>query len=284
MRYLTIAGCASQSWHQQWAGGLPVGLFCMKLYDMTIRRRVKRRRGPNKPADERKDYLIQARVPRDLDEVLKQDAKRRRLSVSHLIRNVLQDTYELVDGVIGDVDQIVQDSVKLSGRVTRDAKQIARSAAGLRERATDRRDAEPGPDKPRPEQPHDAPAPESRREAPSSERALEMPAPRSRREASSERHRDAPAAEREYEAPAAETRREAPVAERRRGAEASREFDARTADVYAWQAVVLNRAAHCERCERPLVRGETAHLGLSQTPSTAPRWLCIDCLALLAER
>jgi hypothetical protein len=100
---------------------------------MTIRsRRARHRRGPNKPDAERKDYLIQARVPRDLDALLKEDAKRRRLSVSHLIRNVLEDTYKLVDGVIDEVDQLVQSSVELSGRVTRDAKQIARSAAGLR--------------------------------------------------------------------------------------------------------------------------------------------------------
>jgi hypothetical protein len=251
----------------------------MKLYDMTIRRRAKRRRGPNKPADERKDHLIQARVPRDLDEVLKQDAKRRRLSVSHLIRNVLQDTYELVDGVIDEVDQIVQDSVKLSGRVTRDAKHIARSAAGLRERSRD----EPRRNAPPPEQTREAPAPESRREAQATESRRKAPARESYRKAPPpEQRREEPARESRREAPLAENRREASLAESRRKAEVSRAFDARTADVYAWQAVVLNRGAHCERCERALVRGETAHLGLSQSPSKPPRWLCSDCLALLS--
>jgi hypothetical protein len=237
----------------------------MKLYDMTIRRRSRRRRGPNKPADERKDYLIQARVPRDLDTVLKQDAKRRRLSVSHLIRNVLQDTYELVDGVIGEVDQIVQDSVDLTGRVTRDAKQIARSAAGLRERA-----GAAGRER-------DVDAPAGQRDAASAER---------RREArDSVRQRAAAAREQPREARDAVRRREVEGRERVRTWKSSAaDFDARTADVYAWQAVVLNRAARCERCRRDLDRGETAHLGLSQTPSTAPRWLCPGCLALLSER
>ena len=180
----------------------------MKLYDVTIRRRSRRRRGPSKSDEERKDYLIQARVPRDLDEVLKKDAKRRRLSVSHLIRNVLQDTYELVDGVIEDVDQLVQDSVELTGRVTRDAKHIAQSASAL--------GARKNKDKTR--------------------------------------------------------------------ARAAPDFDARTADIYAWQAVVLHRSAHCERCTRELERGDAAHLGLCQTPATLPRWLCPDCLAKLTAR
>jgi hypothetical protein len=176
---------------------------------MTLRsRRARRKRGPNKPAAERKDYLIQARVPRDLDEVLKQDAKRRRLSVSHLIRNVLEDTYKLVDGVIDEVDHLVQNSVELSGRVKRDAKQIARSAAGLRA------------------------APQT---------ASEQATP----------------------------------------GEASRQFEASTADIYAWNSVVLNRAAHCERCTRALGKGETAHLGLSQAASARPRWLCSACIAAL---
>jgi hypothetical protein len=188
----------------------------MKLYDMTIRKRSRRRRGPNKPAEERKDHLIQARVPGDLEAVLKQDAKRKRLSVSHLIRNVLEDTYKLVDGVIDEVDHLVQDSVELTGRVKRDAKQIARSAAGLRSSVSS--DAE---------------------------------------------------------------RREAAVVSKPRAREAARAFEARTADIYAWNAVVLNRAASCERCGRALERGDTGHLGLSQHPTAAPRWLCADCLATL---
>ena len=72
-----------------------------------------------------KDRLIQARVPRDLESTLKQEAQRRRLSVSHLIRNVLEDTFDLVDGVVSDVDQIVSDSVHLARNVRRNARRLA---------------------------------------------------------------------------------------------------------------------------------------------------------------
>ncbi|MGD8860384.1 MAG: hypothetical protein PVI30_10250 [Myxococcales bacterium] len=96
--------------------------------------RRSRRRGPRKDPEERKDYLIQARVPRDLQSTLKHEAARRRLSVSHLIRNVLEDTFDLVDNVVTEVDHIVSDSVGLAEQVTRDARKVARSAAGVRER------------------------------------------------------------------------------------------------------------------------------------------------------
>ena len=55
----------------------------------------------------RKDRLIQTRVPRALEKTLKREAERQRLSLSHLIRNILEDAFELMDGVVADVDQIV---------------------------------------------------------------------------------------------------------------------------------------------------------------------------------
>lgn len=75
-----------------------------------------------------KDRLIQTRVPEDLESALKNEAKKRRLSVSHLIRNVLEDTFNLVDGVVVEVDNIVQDSVGLAARVSRDAGRLASHA------------------------------------------------------------------------------------------------------------------------------------------------------------
>ncbi len=77
-----------------------------------------------------KDRLIQTRVPGDLESVLKKEASRRRLSVSHLVRNVLEDTFDLVDGVVADVDTIVQDSMGLANRVRRNAGRIASRAVG----------------------------------------------------------------------------------------------------------------------------------------------------------
>ncbi len=73
----------------------------------------------------RKDRLIQTRVPEDLESTLKREARRRRLTVSHLIRNILEDTFQLVDDVVANVDEIVTESVELAKRVGRDAKRVA---------------------------------------------------------------------------------------------------------------------------------------------------------------
>jgi hypothetical protein len=75
--------------------------------------------------ERRKDRLIQTRVPRDLESTLKREAHRRRLSVSHLIRNILEDTFQLVDDVVANVDEIVTESVELARRVGRDARRVA---------------------------------------------------------------------------------------------------------------------------------------------------------------
>ena len=73
---------------------------------------------------ERKDRLIQTRVPEKLETTLKDEARRRRTTVSQMIRNVLEDTFDLVDGVVANVDQIVTDSVELAHQVGRDARKI----------------------------------------------------------------------------------------------------------------------------------------------------------------
>ena len=75
---------------------------------------------------ERKDRLIQTRVPEKLETTLKDEARRRRTTVSQMIRNVLEDTFDLVDGVMANVDQIVTDSVELAHQVGRDARKISR--------------------------------------------------------------------------------------------------------------------------------------------------------------
>ncbi|MCH8543790.1 MAG: hypothetical protein LAT61_09495 [Alcanivorax sp.] len=86
--------------------------------------RARRGRKPAEEAD-RKDRVIQTRVPRDLETTLKDAAERERVSVSHLIRHVLEDTFNLVDNIVAD-------SASLVGNVTRDAKRLAASARGER--------------------------------------------------------------------------------------------------------------------------------------------------------
>jgi hypothetical protein len=68
---------------------------------------------------------------------LREAAKQKRVTVSQLIRNVLEDTFELVDDVVGE-------AVSLGATVKRDALRIADSAKGRkRSAAAARSDADP---------------------------------------------------------------------------------------------------------------------------------------------
>src|SRR5262245_47729316 len=89
---------------------------------MTTTRRPRRGR-PKAAEGERKDRLVQTRVPEDLDETLREEARRRRTTVSQLVRNVLESTFQLVD-------DIVAGAANLTETVTRDAKRIAAAAKG----------------------------------------------------------------------------------------------------------------------------------------------------------
>jgi hypothetical protein len=109
-----------------------------------------RRRPSSRP---RKDRLIQTRVPRDLEETLKHQAERRRLSVSHLIRNVLEDAFNLVDGVMDHVDVLVADSTDLGRQVRRDARDIAKKAQEVGRHSGRGESAEPGTAEPAPAEP-----------------------------------------------------------------------------------------------------------------------------------
>ena len=95
----------------------------------------KRRRGrPPAPEAERKDRLVQTRVDEDLDEALREAARKQRTTVSQLIRNVLHDTFQLVD-------DIVANTATLTDSVRRDAQRIAASAAGMKRQVAPARPA-----------------------------------------------------------------------------------------------------------------------------------------------
>ena len=81
---------------------------------------------------ERKDRLIQTRVPEKLETTLKREAQRRRATVSQTIRNILEDTFSLVDGVVANVDHIVSDSVELAQQVGRGARRLGETARAAR--------------------------------------------------------------------------------------------------------------------------------------------------------
>jgi hypothetical protein len=54
------------------------------------------------------------------------------------------------------------------------------------------------------------------------------------------------------------------------------------AQVYAFQELVLNRAAECARCEAVIGRGTRAYLGLTGESDAARIWVCADCLDTLS--
>jgi hypothetical protein len=93
---------------------------------------------------QRKDRLIQTRVPQNLENTLKDEARKRRLSVSHLIRNVLEDTFNLVDNVVTEVDRVVADSVGMAQTLKRDAQRLAATARGQTAHRANSPEAEPG--------------------------------------------------------------------------------------------------------------------------------------------
>jgi len=93
---------------------------------------------------EKKDRLVQARVPETLETSLKQEARRRRTTVSQMVRDVLEDAFQLVDGVVANVDQIVTDSARLAG-------QVGQVAADARRRRAASSAPDPGCGEPLPE-------------------------------------------------------------------------------------------------------------------------------------
>lgn len=65
----------------------------------------RRKPGTRRP---RKDRVLQARIPSDLDEQLRDRAEQLGLSVSTVVRNVLLHTFDLVEGVVADSSEIAR--------------------------------------------------------------------------------------------------------------------------------------------------------------------------------
>lgn len=213
-----------------------------------------RRRGPRKDPRTRKDRLIQTRVAGDLEETLKREAGRRRLSVSHLIRNVLEDSFHLVDTVVTEVDHIVQDSVELAQQVREDVRDLSRPPGRQA-----RRSAPP------------VAAPATRGDGGGASAPAAAQAAAADAQASTGTQPPVPPVTPEAPLPPAPAPAPGP---------ATPEVDP-LGHIYAWNPVVLNRAARCVKCDAVLERGETGHLGLTQEPGSPPTWLCGDCLATL---
>jgi hypothetical protein len=207
--------------------------------------KVRRRRRAPRPGRDVKDRLIQTRVPERLENVLREEAQKRRLSVSHLIRNILEDTLDLVDTVVSGAEGFVGGSVEFAGQVKRDAERLASTAReAVNHGASARRDtasrrARSGVaarDDIEPESGDDIEPESSNEPGPESDDDIELESKRS------------------------------------------------LEHVLAWNQVVVNKPVQCARCDCALPRGAKAHLGVSQDPTAPPAWLCDDCLAQVADR
>jgi hypothetical protein len=69
---------------------------------------VKRRRGRMSSQGRRKDRVLNARISEELDAELRDQAGRLGLSVSTIVRNVLLNTFDLVDGIVSDSTRIAR--------------------------------------------------------------------------------------------------------------------------------------------------------------------------------
>jgi hypothetical protein len=232
----------------------------------------------------RKDRLIQTRVPQDLESTLKDEARKRRLSVSHLIRNVLEDTFSLVDNVVTEVDRVVTDSVEMAQTLKRDAQRLAATARGH----TSHRD-------PRPE------SGASARRSASPSRGVEESVPGAIEDAVVEVAVRSPGgspaepaeesqpetADELHGEPSGEPQ-QAPAAPLENGAsaekgEASALSAGPLADVYGFQELLLNRPATCASCGTVIARGARAYLGMVDKPGLARVWVCQDCLDTISQ-
>jgi hypothetical protein len=91
---------------------------------------TKKRRGRRPlPPGVKKEKLVQTRVPGVLDETLREQARKNRVSVSQLIRNVLEDTFNLVENAVSE-------AAALGQTVKRDAKRLAATATGQRRKTS----------------------------------------------------------------------------------------------------------------------------------------------------
>jgi hypothetical protein len=190
---------------------------------------------------QRKDRLIQTRVPQNLESTLKDEARKRRLSVSHLIRNVLEDTFNLVDNVVTEVDRVVADSVGVAQTLKRDAQRLAATARG----ETAHRNAG---------------KPETEGAAPDLEVQVTPNAGPDTTEASP----PPPGGPEDAAALASsDTLSAGPLA-----------------GVFGFQELVLNRNAECAACGKAIPRGDHAFLGMTDQPGPRV-WVCRDCIASL---
>jgi len=227
----------------------------------------------------RKDRLIQTRVPQDLESTLKDEARKRRLSVSHLIRNVLEDTFSLVDNVVTEVDRVVTDSVEMAQTLKRDAQRLAATARGHTAHRDASRERRPG-------------SPAGSQRSASASNGVDESVPGAIQDAIIEaaagaREEAGVELPQEAEDPLRETAPVAPTVSLDRASTETGEPSALSAgplaDVYGFQELLLNRPATCANCGTEIARGARAYLGMADKPGLSRVWVCQDCLATISQ-
>ncbi|MGH7822715.1 MAG: hypothetical protein ACREQ9_23400 [Candidatus Binatia bacterium] len=68
-------------------------------------------------ADELKARVLHTRIPESLEDAIKERARRLRIPVSNLVRNVLEQTFQLVEDVVGDGLELAETARRGAERV-----------------------------------------------------------------------------------------------------------------------------------------------------------------------
>ena len=81
---------------------------------------TERSRGGKRPKPQTKSKVLQARIPGELDEELRDRATSLGLSVSTIVRNVLMNTFDLVEGVVLDSTELARNARGLGSPAARE--------------------------------------------------------------------------------------------------------------------------------------------------------------------
>ncbi len=204
----------------------------------------------------RQGRVMHTRISEDLDDALRRAASDLRIPVSNVVRNILEDSFDVVETVTESVGSLVDDVVEgahhFGSRFGDDWKKEAHDS--VREARSEVRD------RLRKARVSLRDAKRDLREAQRSSRDAQH---RSSRERHYERQGPDPSVEVETEAEAAPSR-DLP------------EFP----DVLGWQPLVLNQPQECAGCGRSMGKGDRASLGLSSEgrPSAYLCELCVEAI------
>ena len=91
------------------------------------------KRPPPDDTDEPKDRVLHTRIQESLEDAIKVKARRLRIPVSNLVRNVLEQTFQLVENVVGDGFEIADAARRGAERVREAANRPSGAIYGWQE-------------------------------------------------------------------------------------------------------------------------------------------------------